>query len=323
MKLFALQSSYELGSLIAGELGISLARHEERNFEDGEHKCRPLENVRNDHVFVIESLYGDERMSVNDKLCRLLFFIATLKDASAKHITAIVPYLCYARKDRRTKSRDPVTTRYVAQLFEAAGTDHIVTLDVHNIQAYENAFRIPAALLEAKKVFADAIISSHAGEDVVVMSPDIGGVKRAEQFQQSLSQRFGKSIPLAFMEKYRSSGEVWGETVVGDVRNSSVIIIDDLISTGGTLARCAEACTRAGAKTVMAIATHGIFTGQPDITLGNGSLQKIVVTNSIPPFRLQHAKVRERVSVLNIAPLFATAIKRLYEGGSLSALLED
>src|SRR5665213_3632220 len=134
MKLFALNTTQSFGELVAKELNLSLSLHEEREFEDGEHKARPLENVRNQDVFVIHSLYSDADQSVNDKLCRLLFFISALKDASAKKVTAIIPYLCYARKDRKTKSRDPVNTRYVARLLEASGADSIVTMDVHNLQ---------------------------------------------------------------------------------------------------------------------------------------------------------------------------------------------
>jgi len=323
MKLFTLNSSRNFGQLVSKELGIPLSEHEEREFEDGEHKCRPLESVRNQDVFVIQSLYNDHEQSVNDKLCRFLFFIAALKDASAKRVTAIVPYLCYARKDRKTKPRDPVTTRYVAQLFEAAGTDHIVTIDVHNLQAFQNSFRCPTEHLEARKLFADFLIPEISNEEIVIMSPDIGGIKRAEQFQQSLGKRLRKDIPVAFMEKYRSGGEVRGEAVVGEVKNKTVIIVDDLVSTGGTLARSAAACKRQGAQKVLAIATHGIFTGEPDSILQEESLQKIVITNTIPPFRLEHTQVREKVTVLNIAPLFAEAIKQLDEGGSVNKLLQE
>ncbi len=323
MILFALNSSRDFGEAVALELDMSLGGHEEVEFEDGEHKCRPLENVRGRNIFVIQSLYSDNDKSANDKLIRLLFFISTLKDASAKHVTAIVPYLCYARKDRKTKSRDPVSTRYVAQLFEAAGTDHIVTIDVHNLQAFQNSFRIPSENLEAKKLFAGYLTPEIINDDIVIMSPDIGGIKRAEQFQRTINKHLHKETVIAFMEKYRSSGEVWGETVVGDVKGKTVVIIDDLVSTGGTLARSASACRRAGAKKIIALATHGLFTGRPDITLQEECLEKIVVTNTIPPFRLENTQVKGKVKLLNVAPLFAEAIKRLDEGGSITDLAED
>ena len=143
------------GESIGTALGSPLSAHEERDFEDGEHKTRPLENVRGCEVFVIQSLYSEPGLSVNDKLCRLLFFIGALKDASARSVTAVLPYLGYARKDRKTKARDPVTTRYMAQLLEAVGTDRVLTLDVHNLAAFQNAFRCPTDHLEAKNLFVE------------------------------------------------------------------------------------------------------------------------------------------------------------------------
>jgi ribose-phosphate pyrophosphokinase len=323
MKLFALHSSRSFGEDVAKELGINLSEHEEREFEDGEHKSRPLDNVRNEDVFVIHSLYSDRKESVNDKLCRLLFFIGALKDASARKVTAVIPYLCYSRKDRKTKPRDPVTTRYLAQLLEAAGVDHVVTMDVHNIQAFENSFRRPTEHLEAKKIFAAFVVPEMAGEEFIIMSPDVGGIKRAEQFQRSVSKILGKDVPISFMEKYRSAGKVWGEKVMGEVKDKTVIIIDDLVSTGGTLARAAAACRQGGAKKTWAFATHGLFTGEPGKTLAEKSLEKIIVTNTIPPFRLEQLPVKEKLTVLNVAPLFAQVIKRMQEGGSVTELFQD
>ena len=323
MKVFAMRSSAYFGELISKELRVNISEHEEREFEDGEHKTRPLVNVRNQDVYVIDSLYSDEEQSVNDKLCRLLFFIGSLKDSAAQKVTAVVPYLCYARKDRKTKPRDPVTTRYIARLFEAVGTDAIVTSDIHNIQAFQNAFRIPSENLEAGKLFADHLAPLMLDEDPVIMSPDFGGIKRAEQFQQRLGKRLHKELPVVFMEKYRSAGVVSGEKVAGEVRGKTVIIIDDLISTGGTIARAAAACKAAGAKKIIAIATHGIFTGKPEETLLEPALEQIIITNTIPTFRLENTRVKEKVTVLNAAPLFAETIKRMHEGGSVTDLMQD
>ena len=323
MKLFALNTTRSFGELVAKELNLSLSLHEEREFEDGEHKARPLENVRNQDVYVIHSLYSDSVQSVNDKLCRLLFFISALKDASAKKVTAIIPYLCYARKDRKTKSRDPVNTRYVARLLEASGTDNIVTMDVHNLQAFQNSFRIPTENLEARKLFGVYLLPLVKDDSSVIMSPDFGGIKRAEQFQRSLAKQLNKELPVIFMEKYRSSGVVSGERITGDVKDKTVIIIDDLISTGGTIARAADACTKLGAKKVLALATHGLFTGTPDETLQKSPLDQIIVTNTIPPFRLDNTRIKEKVTVLDAAPLFAETIKRMEEGGSVTELFDD
>src|SRR5918994_7708508 len=154
LSLFALDGSRDFGERIAGHLGIALDDHEERAFEDGEHKARPLVGVRGRDVFVVHSLYGDPDQSPNDKLCKLLFFIGALRDASAARVTAVIPYLAYARKDRKTQTRDPVTTRYVAMLLEAVGVDRILAIDVHNLAAFQNAFRCPADHLEARPLFA-------------------------------------------------------------------------------------------------------------------------------------------------------------------------
>lgn len=322
--LFALDASRAYGERVAAALGLPLCRHEEREFEDGEHKARPLENVRGRDAYVIHSLYGEPGMSANDKLVRLLFFIGALKDASAARATAVCPYLAYARKDRRSKPRDPVSSRYVAQLFEAVGADRVVTLDVHNLAAYQNAFRIPVEHLEARGLFV-AWLTARLQEDepVVVVSPDAGGVKRADAVRESLSGALGRPVGSAFMEKRRSEGVVSGEAFVGDVAGKTAVIVDDLVSGGATLARAAAACRSRGAKRILAAASHGLFNGAAASVLAESALEKLLVTNSVPPFRLPPALLDGRVEVLDTAPLFAEAISRLHQGGSLVELLGD
>jgi len=321
--LFALDASRAYGERVATALGITLCRHEEREFEDGEHKARPLENVRGRDVYVIHSLYGEPGMSANDKLVRLLFFVGALKDASAAQVTAICPYLAYSRKDRRTKPRDPLGSRYVAQLFEAVGTDRMVTLDVHNLAAYQNAFRIPAEHLEARGLFVAWFATRLQDEAVVVVSPDAGGVKRADAFRDALARALGRPVGSAFMEKRRSEGVVSGEAVVGDIGGKTAIILDDLVSSGTTLARAAAACKARGASRVFAAASHGVFAGAAAEVLADPVLEKLLVADSIPPFRLPPAMLGRRVEVLDSAPLFAEAIRRLHSGGSLVELLQD
>jgi len=321
LSLFALNASRDFGQRVASELGLPLARHEEREFEDGEHKARPLESVRGRDVYVVHTLYADERNSVNDKLVRLLFFVGALKDASADRVTAVVPYLCYARKDRRSKPRDPISTRYVASLLEAVGADRIVTLDVHNLAAYENAFRIRAEHLEARNLFADSFGPMVGAGDVAVVSPDIGGVKRAEAFREALERRLGRPLGRAFMEKSRSEGVVSGDTLVGAVSGRTVIIIDDLISSGTTLARAVAACRAQGARRIFAAASHGLFTVKAGEFLRNPALEQLVVTDTVPPFRLD-AAAREKLRIVSVAPLFAEAIRRIHAGGSLVELMQ-
>jgi ribose-phosphate pyrophosphokinase len=323
MRLFALSESRALGESTGAALGMPLSAHEERDFEDGEHKTRPLENVRDCEVFVIQSLYSEPGKSVNDKLCRLLFFIGALKDASARSVTAVLPYLGYARKDRKTKARDPVTTRYVAQLLEAVGTDRVLTLDVHNLAAFQNAFRCPTDHLEARNLFVEHFTARIGDSEVVVVSPDVGGVKRAEQFREALSRRLNRPTGSAFMEKQRSAGVVSGEALVGDVKGKAAIIIDDMISTGGTISRTAHACRRQGAQSVHAAASHGIFVAKADQVVADPILDSLVITNTLPPFRLDPELTRNRLTVLDVAPLLADAIRRIHTGGSIVDLLGE
>jgi ribose-phosphate pyrophosphokinase len=185
LTLFAVEGTRDYGERVAQHLELSLGTHEEREFEDGEHKIRPLVEVRRQDVFVVHSLYGDRKQSPNDKLCRLLFFIGALKDAGAERVTAVVPYLCYARKDRRTQSRDPVTTKYVASLFETCGADAVMTFDVHNVAAFENV--CPSTNLAAMPLFIEHFTRLLRHEKLAVVSPDVGGAKRAEQFRHALA----------------------------------------------------------------------------------------------------------------------------------------
>jgi len=320
--VFALNASRGFGEAVAGALGAALSAHEEREFEDGEHKARPTVNVRNRDVFAIQSLYADTKQSVNDKLVRLLFFVGALKDSSAARVTAVIPYFAYARKDAKTQTRDPVTTRYVAQLFESVGTDRVVTMDVHNLAAFQNAFRIRADHLEAAKLFV-AHFAALLGKEshVTVVSPDIGGMKRAERFRQALVRALGREPAIAFLEKARAKGVMRTGRLVGDVAGTA-IIIDDLISTGGTLRNAAVACRESGATTVYAAATHGVFVGDAGRLFSGTELDQIVVTDTIPPFRLDPELAGRKLTVLSAAPLFAEAIRRIHEGGSLVELME-
>jgi ribose-phosphate pyrophosphokinase len=319
LRLFALQATAELGNSIAKALGVSLATHEERDFEDGEHKVRPLDSVRDRDVYVIQSLHGGPNESANDKLARLLFFIGALKDVGAARVTVVAPYLCYARKDRRTKPNDPVTTRYIAQLFEAVGADVMVTLEVHNPAAFENAFRCRAIALTATPLFVD-YAKALAGESLCVVSPDPGGVKRAELFRETLEAEMGKPIGKGFADKHRSAGVVSGDLFVGDAAGATVLIIDDLVSTGGTLLRAARVARKSGAKRVIALVTHGLFMSGAAEVVADPAIDRLVVTDSVPPFRLG-PNARGKIDTLRCAPLLAETIKRLHEQRALTDLL--
>jgi ribose-phosphate pyrophosphokinase len=320
MLLFALNATAELGKAIAAALRRPLAAHEEREFEDGEHKARPLEAVRGTDVFVVQSLHGGPEQSANDKLCRLLFFVGALKDAGATRVTALTPYLCYARKDRRTKPNDPVITRYVASLFEAVGTDAVVTLDVHNPAAFENAFRCPTVALTAAPLFVE-YIKALPDKTLCVVSPDAGGTKRADLLHEALENALGRRVAKAFVEKRRSAGIVSGELFVGEAAGATALIIDDLISTGGTLLRAARAARKAGAERVLALVTHGLFMPGAEAVLADPAIDRVVITDAVPPFRLGDAAARAKIDIIAVAPLLAEVIRRLHAGEALTDLL--
>jgi ribose-phosphate pyrophosphokinase len=312
--LFALHASGKLGAAVAAALARPLAAHEEREFEDGEHKIRPLVEVSRQDVFVVHSLYGDDEQSPNDKLCRLLFMIGALKDAGAGRVTAVVPYLCYARKDRRTQPRDPITTKYVARLFEACGADAVLTLDVHNVAAFENAFRCPATNLEAIPIFVEHFAQLLRGQKIAVVSPDIGGAKRAEQFRRALAAALHDEPTAAFVEKRRALGVVSGELLVGEVEKRVAILFDDLISTGTTLQRAAKACREAGATRILAAATHGLFMQGAAATLSDPVLEGIAVTDTVHSAAATSGQLRGKILHLDSTKLVADAIAIAHSG---------
>lgn len=322
MQVFALHSGGDFGDRVAATLGTPLAEHEERGFEDGEHKARPLASVRGEDVYVIQSLYADPEQSVHDRLCRLLFFLGAVTEGGAARVTAVIPYLAYARKDRQTKPRDPVTTRYMAQLLEAMGVDAVMTLDVHNLAAFQNAFRCRTHHLDTRRLFAGHIADRLGDGPVVVASPDPGGVKRAQLFLETLETVVARPVGFAFMDKRRSAGRVSGDLLMGDVAGAQVLVVDDLISTGHTFLRAAEACLDNGAASVRGVAAHGLFTGDAASVVSDRRIAGLTVTDTVPPFRLPVALVRERVDRVSAAPLFAEAIRRCHRNGSLVELLE-
>jgi len=319
--IFAIGASRDLGQIVCAHLRADLAALEERDFEDGEHKTRPLQNVRNRDVYVIHSLAGDEEQSANDKLCRLLFLIGALKDAAAGRVTAVTPYLCYSRKDRQTKTRDPITTRYVAQLFEAVGTDRLITMEAHNPAAFQNAFRCDTEHLDANLVFADYFKPIVGDRPVAVISPDPGGVKRADIFREAMEHALQRPVAGGFMEKHRSMGKVTGNIFAGDVAGRDVIVIDDMISTGGTMARVAEACRKHEASRVFLAATHGLFSENAGPNLAGAPVERIVVANTIVRQAARIADFKDRLDILDVGRVFAEAIRRCHNGESINQLL--
>jgi ribose-phosphate pyrophosphokinase len=321
--IFAPRTALPFAERMATVLGVGLAPLEEREYEGGEHKARPLVSVRGRAVYVVQLLSGDGSASANDRLCRALFLAAALKDAGAARVTACLPYLAYARKDRRSKERDPVNSRYVAQLLEAVGVEHVLAMDVHNIAAYENAFRCSVDLLEAAPMLADRLVANGPAGPLAIVSPDIGGAKRAQRVQDLLVARGRGDVALAVFEKRRDSGIVSGELLVGPIEGRHVVIVDDLIAAGTTILRATQACRAAGALSVTAFATHGVFAPGAERLLGAGGPDRLLVTDTILPTRLQPRLGDEgKLEVLQASTLFAEALRRLEAGESVVALRE-
>ncbi|MFN3220104.1 MAG: ribose-phosphate diphosphokinase [Acidimicrobiales bacterium] len=321
--LFSLDGGAGPGPEIAARIGCSLAAHEERAFDGGEHKTRPLVNVRGRDCWVLASLDGTADRSANDKLCRLLFFVGALREASARTVSVVAPYLCYSRKERQTKARDPVTTRYIAQMFEALGADRVVTVDVHDLASFQNAFRCRTDHLEATSLFVEHGALLAGSRPVTVVAPDIGGVKRAARFQEQLAAALGRPVELAFTEKYRSRGRLTGrDAVLGDVEGRVAVVYDDMIGSGGTMRRVASTLAGRGADEIHLAATHALFTSDATALFADAAVTSVIVTDSVAPGRLDPAVVGERLTVLGLAPLLAHAIEAMHGGGSVSELLD-
>ena len=309
--LFAPGASRAFGERLAGALGTPLAALEEREFEGGEHRSRPVADVRGRAVYIVQSMSGDATASANDRLVRALFLIAALRDAGAARVTACLPYLAYQRKDRRTKPQDQVNSRYVAQLLEAVGVDHVMVMDAHNQSAFENAFRCSVELLEAAPLLADELAARMGSQPLTIVSPDFGGAKRAQRVVDLVAQRSGQGVEFAVIEKRRESGQVSGDMVIGPVAGRHAVLVDDLVGAGTTLLRAVKSCREAGALSVSAFATHGVFAPGADRLLGPEGPDRLYVTDTLLPTRLQApAGAPDRLQVLPVAAIFAAAIRR-------------
>lgn len=323
--LVALGESRALAEAVASAAHVPLICLEERRFEGGEFKLRPLESVRARAVIVLESLAGTAQAPVCERLLRLLFLLQGLRDAGAGAIVTVVPYFAFARKDRRTQPRDPVTARYVAQLLEASGASLVIALDIHNPAVLDNAFRIPTVHLTALPMMADHFARCSPGTALAVVSPDIGGIKRAQIFRELLAARLGAEVELAFVEKRRARGVVSTGVLAGDVAGRTVIVLDDLCATGGTLIRAAEGCRQAGAEAVYSAVTHAPTAAGLEALMTAKVLSGIVVTDSVGTIQqpaASSAQASRKLIVLPIAPLVSQLVRRLATGEPLTPLLE-
>lgn len=321
--IFAPSESRELGKATSDHAAIELAALEEREYEGGEFKLRPLQSVRDRTVFVVQSLTETPEAPIALRLIRLLFLLQGMRDAGAARTVAVIPYLAYARKDRRTKPRDPVYTRYVAQLIEAAGADRVVALDVHNASSIDNAFRIPVDHLSALPMMAAHFTEQLPKGDLAVASPDIGGIKRAQLFREMLERKTGKDVELAFVEKRRDGGVVSGGAIVGNVTGRAVIVLDDLCASGGTLTRAASALRSAGAKSVHAAVTHTPIESGVAALVASEDIAQVVSTDSVGQSpQLSNTAGRSKLKILSAGALLGCALSRMVRGEPLAPLSE-
>jgi ribose-phosphate pyrophosphokinase len=310
MKLVAGNSNRPLAEAISAYLDIPLAKCQVRRFADMEVFVEIQENVRGEDVFVIQST----SFPANDHLMELLIIIDALRRSSARRITAVVPYFGYARQDRKPGPRTPISAKLVANLVTRAGTDRVLTLDLHAGQI-QGFFDIPTDNLFSAPVMVRDIKERLDGGDRMVVSPDVGGVVRA----RALAKRI--DAPLAIVDKRRERpGESEVMNIIGDVSGRSCILVDDIVDSGGTLVNAAEALLRNGAKDVYAYITHGVLSGGAVSRIANSKLKELVITDSILP--TEAVKVARNIRVISIAPLIGEAIGRTATESSVSSLFD-
>ena len=301
IKVFSGNANMKLAKEICAQMGTKLGEAEVGAFSDGEVFVSLYETVRGSDVFVVQPTCG----SVNNNLMELLIIIDALKRASAGRITAVIPYYGYARQDRKAKARDPITAKLVANMITAAGTDRVLTMDLHAAQI-QGFFDIPVDNLAGNPIFGSAC------ENMVVVSPDVGSVSRARAFAQKLHMQ------LAIVDKRRQRAnhcEVMN--VIGEVEGRDCILFDDLVDTGGSLCNAAQALKDNGAHSVHACASHGVLSGPAIDRINASPIQELALLDTIPAIK---PGLSEKIKYLSVAPMFSEAIERVYQEVSISKL---
>ncbi len=309
MKLFSGNANPQLAGEIARYLGIPVGDARVSHFSDGEISCAIHESVRGVDVFVVQPTCNP----VNENLMELLIMIDAFRRASATRINAVIPYYGYARQDRKSRARDPITAKLVANLIVQAGAQRIVAVDLHAAQI-QGFFDIPVDHLPGVPTLAEYFKTKVIGEAVVV-SPDVGGVTRARDLATKLR------APLAIVDKRRPAPNVMEiMNVIGEVRDKSVLIVDDIIDTAGTICTAAEVMLEKGARDVYSCCTHAVFSGPALDRLSRAPLKEIVITNTIS---IEESKKLPNMTILSIAPLVGEAILRIHEDLEVSKLFEE
>jgi ribose-phosphate pyrophosphokinase len=307
IKIFAGSSNRPLATAICQAVGVHLGQAEIGRFSDGECQVEITENVRGSDVFVVQSTCTP----TNDHVMELLLMLDAFKRASARRITAVVPYYGYARQDRKVSPRVPISAKLVADLITTAGATRVLTVDLHAGQI-QGFFNVPVDNVYATPVLLQYLRERLGRREVTVISPDAGGVERARAFAKRLEAN------LAIIDKRRSRpNEVAEMQIIGDVDGRAAVIVDDMVDTAGTLSAAADAVRAAGAPVVLACATHAVLSGPAMTRLAASSIDELIVTDSIP---LRGDKPSSKIRVLSVAPLLGEAIRRTHEEASISSL---
>jgi ribose-phosphate pyrophosphokinase len=300
----------ELADEIAAEIGVTITPTTRRIFANGELFIRPNDSVRGTDAFVIQS----HTTPINQWLMESLILVDALKRASAKRITVVAPFYPYARQDKKHRGREPISARLIADLFKTAGADRLMAVDLHTAQI-QGFFDGPVDHLFAMPLLAEHVRAKYGDEDLVVVSPDTGRVRTAEQWADELGGR-----DLAFVHKTRdmdAANEVVANRVVGEVAGRCCLLIDDMIDTAGSITKAADLLFAEGATDVIIAATHGIFSGPATDRLKNSRISEVIVTNTLP---ISPDQAFDKLTVLSIAPLLGQAIREVFEDGSVTSL---
>jgi ribose-phosphate pyrophosphokinase len=308
IKLFSGNAHSELAQEVAAHLGIPIGDATVTKFSDGEIMVQINENVRGYDAFILQPTCSP----VNDNILELLLMIDAFKRASAKRITAVIPYYGYARQDRKVQPRVPISAKLIADLITAAGTNRILTMDLHAAQI-QGFFNIPVDNLYASPVLLDYIKKKYSSKDLIIVSPDAGGVERARAYAKKLQ------CSIAIIDKRREEANISQiMNVIGEVEKKDTLILDDMIDTGGTIIQAADALIEKGARQVIAACTHAVLSGSAVEKVNNSVLKELIVTDTIP-FDSKKEQCK-KLTVLSIASLLGDAIKRIHEESSISSL---
>ena len=306
IKLFSLSSNRDLAEEIAKSIGLELSDCEVLHFQDGEINVNISETVRGHHIFVIQPV----SRPVNDNLMELLIMCDALKRASAKTINLVIPYYGYSRQDRKVKSRQPITAKLVADLIQTAGANRVICLDIHATQI-QGFFNIPVDNFLGLPILCDYLLQKNL-KDVVIVSPDHGGTKRAREFAKVFN------CPIAIIDKRRpepNKAEVMN--LIGNVEGKTCILVDDMVDTAGTLTAAANALKNAGATEVYAACTHGVLSGNAIEKIENSALKELIITNTI---KQPKEKMIDKIKILSVGKLLGQGIIRILEDEPLSDL---